>query len=255
MAMPLEEQPVYVISVLKKGGGSRSYNKKHFCYSCRKFVQKMSRHLWRKHKNKTDVVKALSFPKKNSKERGLQLDYIRNKGNFEHNTDVLETQKGNLIPWKLPQKKPEGQNFTHCIHCYGLFYKRAMWHHVQVCKFKPESKTKPGKSRVLALSAFTEPAPTGFNDAYWKFLNVLNQDSITIAIKQDSCLLQYGFRLFKKNKKVVSQHQYIRQKLRELGRLLLEARKVEHVRTIQELIKPERYSEVVSAAIESVWFQ
>lgn len=105
MAAPLEEeQSVYVNPVLKKGDGSRSCNKKYFCYDCRKFVQKMSRHLWRKHQDETDVAKALSFPK-NSKERRLQLDYIRNKGNFEHNTDVLETQKGNLIPWKQPQKK------------------------------------------------------------------------------------------------------------------------------------------------------
>lgn len=113
--------------------------------------------------------------------------------------------------------------------------------------FKPED-TKPGKKRVLALCAFAEPAPPGFNDAYWKFLSVMNQDRITVVIKEDRCLLEYGYRLFKKNEKIVSQHQYIRQKLRELGRLLLEATKVTHVKTIQELIKPEQYTQVVSAA-------
>lgn len=62
-----------------------------------------------------------------------------------------------------------------------------------------------------------------------------------------SYFLEYGYRLFKKNEKVVSQHQYIRQQLRELGRLL-EARKFTHVKTILELIKPEQYSVVVTAA-------
>lgn len=37
-------------------------------------------------------------------------------------------------------------------------------------------------------------------------------------------------------------------KLRELARLLLEARKDAQVMTIQELIKPEKYSQVVFAA-------
>jgi len=204
----------------------------------------MSRHLWRKHQDESDVAKAFSFPT-NSKERKLQLDYIRNRGNFEHNTDVLETQKGKLIPWRQPEKKSEGHKFAHCIHCYGLFSRRAMWRHFKVCSFKPES-TKPGKTRVQALCAFAEPSPSEYTDAYWKFLCVMNENQI--AIKGDHCILDYGFRLFKKNEKIVSQHQYIRQKLRELGRLLLEAKKVTRVKTIQELIKPEQYAQVVKAA-------
>jgi hypothetical protein len=159
----------------------------------------------------------------------------------------LETKKGKLVPWKQPQKKSEGQKFAHCIHCYGLFSRRAMWRHFQVCSFKPEN-TKPGRTRVQALCAFAEPAPAGFNDAYWKFLSIMNQDMIAVAIKEDRCILEYGYRLFKKNEKIVSHHQYIRQKLRELGRLLLEARKVTHVKSIQELLKPEQYCQVVTAA-------
>lgn len=46
---------------------------------------------------------------------------------------------------------------------------------------------------------------------------------------------------------MISQHQYIPQKLRELCRLVLEARKVTPVKTIKELIKPENYSNVVTA--------
>ncbi|XP_045897896.1 uncharacterized protein LOC123965420 [Micropterus dolomieu] len=247
VSVPLEEEQYIIVSpTLKKDDGSRSYNKKHFCFYCRKFVQKMSRHLWRKHQDESDVAKAFSFPK-NSKERKLQLDYIRNKGNFEHNSHVLETQKGKLIPCKQPGKKSEGHKFAHCIHCYGLFSRRAMWRHFKVCSFKPES-TKPGKNRVQALCAFAEPSPSEYTDAYWKFLSVMSQDKIAVAIKGDHCILNYGFRLFKKNEKIVSQHQYIRQKLRELGRLLLEAKKITHVKTIQELIKPEQYSQVVRAA-------
>ncbi|XP_051810681.1 uncharacterized protein LOC127535832 [Acanthochromis polyacanthus] len=94
-----EESSVFVNPVLKKEDGSRRYNKKHHCYYCGQVVQKMSRHLLRRHQDKVEVAKVLSLPK-NSKERRQQLDYIRNKGNFEHNVEVLENKKGKLIPWK-----------------------------------------------------------------------------------------------------------------------------------------------------------
>ncbi|XP_048032130.1 uncharacterized protein LOC125267237 isoform X1 [Megalobrama amblycephala] len=247
VSVPLEEPSVYVNEVLKKEDGSRRYNKKHHCLFCSQVVQKMSRHLSRKHSDVVEVAKALSLPK-NSKERRLQLDYIRNKGNFEHNVEVLESRKGQLIPWKQPKKKTEGQEFTHCVYCYGLFRKKVMWRHFKVCNFKPQGKnSKRGKSRVQALCAFAEPAPAGFSDAYWKFLSEMNQDEVAVAVKEDRCILEYGLRLFSKNEHVTSQHQYIRQKLRELARLVLEAKKVTHVKSIKELIKPEKYSQVVRA--------
>ena len=52
----------------------------------------------------------------------------------------------------------------------------------------------------------------------------MNQDKNTGAVKQDRCILEYGNRLFNKNERVTSQHQYIRQKLRELARLVLAAK-------------------------------
>lgn len=108
--------------------------------------------------------------------------------------------------------------------------------------------SKPGKTRVQALCAFAEPAPLGFSDAYWKFLNDMNQDKIAVAVKEDRCILEYGNRLFKKNEKVTIQHQHIRQKLRELGRLVLAAKEVTPVKTIKDLIKPENYNHAVTAA-------
>ncbi|XP_014873036.1 uncharacterized protein LOC106936497 [Poecilia latipinna] len=243
----LEEASVFVAPVLKKEDGSRTYAKKHQCVYCGVLVQKMSRHLMRKHMNKVEVAKAYSLPK-NSKQRRLQLDYLRNKGNFEHNTEVLESNKGKLIAWKQPKEKTEGDIFKHCLYCYGLFNRKAMWRHFQTCKFKPEDKSsKTGRTRVQALCAFAEPVPPEFSDSYWRFLSEMHQDDITVACKKDNCILKFGYRLFHKNK-MVSHHPYIRQKLRELGRLLLEAKKIAPVKSIKDLIKPEKYVQVVSAA-------
>ncbi|XP_062270957.1 uncharacterized protein LOC133976775 [Scomber scombrus] len=115
-------------------------------------------------------------------------------------------------------------------------------------KSHSESSWK-SQSKSSSQSSFkTNDAPPGFSDAYWKFLNNMNQDKIAIAVKKDRFILEYGYRLFKKNERVISQHQYVRQKLRELGRLMLAAKKVAPVNTIKELIKPENYSHVVTAA-------
>lgn len=88
-----------------------------------------------------------------------------------------------------------------------------MWHHFQVCNFKSQGKTsKRGKTRVQALCAFAEPAPNGFSNAYWKFLSGINQDEVAVAIKEDRCILEYGYVQFRKNEYIISQHQYIRKK-------------------------------------------
>ena len=75
----------------------------------------------------------------------------------------------------------------------------------------------------------------------------MNQDNIAVAVKKNPCLLKYGYRLFKKVEKVISQHQFVRQNLRELGRLLLEVNKSKPVKTIRDLIKPGEYNLVVNA--------
>lgn len=101
----------------------------------------------------------------------LQKHNSQNKGNFKHNTEVFENQKGKLTPYKWPQGKNKDKNF--CIVCTAIdCSQEVMWRHFQLCKFNPSGKTsKPDKTRVRALCAFAEPAPAGFCDAYWKFLN------------------------------------------------------------------------------------
>ena len=67
-------------------------------YCCKPFA-KMARHLEHAHANESDVSKALSFTT-GSKERKKQLDFIRNRGNYAHNAAVIESGKGQLVPFK-----------------------------------------------------------------------------------------------------------------------------------------------------------
>lgn len=233
-------------AVCKRSSGSRIYNKKQFCLYCKKGFIKMSRHLERVHYNKPDVAKAVAFPK-GSKKRRLLLEHLRNRGNFAHNVEVLNTGSGNLVPRKLPRNVSQAENFLHCIFCQGLFARKVLWRHVKICKFKSNIENKTGKTRVQSLCAFAVPPPPGVKEEFWKVLNNMNQDNIFLTIKSETFILEYGEHLFNRLGHDAGKHEYIRQKMRELGRLLICSRKITPLMTIEDHIMPKNFMHVVKA--------
>lgn len=148
------------------------------------------------------------------------MEYLRNRGNFAHNVDVLNAGVRNLVPRKQPRKDCQAQNFQHCIHCHGFFTKNVLWRHMMICKFKPSVPQKPGKSRVQALCAFAAPPAPGVKVEFWKLLNNMVQDEVYSVLKSDVCIMEYGEHFYNRLGYDVG-HEYIFQKLRELGRLLI----------------------------------
>ncbi|KAL7380029.1 hypothetical protein ABVT39_010160 [Epinephelus coioides] len=207
-------------AVRKKQNGSRMYNKKQYCLYCKLGVGKMARHLERAHHDKPEVAQALSFPK-GSKERRLHLEHLRNRGNFAHNVDVLNVGVGSLVPRKQPKQDSEAQDYLHCIYCQGFFTKKILWRHMMICKFKPEE--------------------------FWKLLNNMVQDEVYSAVKSDVCIMEFGEHLYNRLGYDVGKHEYIRQKLRELGRLLVCSRKTTPLKTIEDHIRPVNFMHVVQA--------
>ncbi|KAI2645736.1 Nucleotide exchange factor SIL1 [Labeo rohita] len=172
----------------------------------------------------------------------MQLEYLRDKGNFAHNTAIINTGAGQMIPRKLPKKNLEGERFMHCIYCQGLFLKKTLWRHLKVCKFKPcDIKPKPGKTRVQALCGFAQPPPSEITRGVWKQLNSMKQEQVTLEARNDWCILELGKHLYNKYGSRVKMHEHIRQKMREPGRLLICAREVSPVTTIKELIDPKNF--------------
>ncbi|XP_051789917.1 uncharacterized protein LOC114649549 isoform X2 [Erpetoichthys calabaricus] len=117
-----EYDPVSVKAVSVKTGGGRVYDKKQFCLFCGKSYAKIARHIEQIHHNETEVAKALQFPRK-SKERRLQIDLLRNRGNFAHNVEVLKMGKGMLVPRRQPRNCLPSKDFAHCLNCQGFFFK------------------------------------------------------------------------------------------------------------------------------------
>ena len=240
-----ESASVSIPAVRKKEDGSRMYNKRQFCLYCGSSFLKIVKHLERKHNKELEVAKALSFPK-GSKQRRVHLECLRNKGNFAHNAEVLKTGTGKLVARKQPREESQAKDYMHCLYCQGLFMKRTMWRHFQMCKFKPVNP-KPGKTRVQALCAFAEPTPAGVSEELWKLVNNMNQDAVAHAVRNDWCIMEMGKHLYNKHGFEVDKHEYIRQKLRELGRLCLHGGEVTNMKTIKEYVIPANFMQTVDA--------
>lgn len=236
-----------VVSACQKRDGKRVYNKRHYCLYCSKSYAKMARHLESSHADTTDVARALSFPK-GSKERKKQLDYIRNRGNYAHNAAVMKSGKGELVPFKRPCKKVQGEEFMHCAYCQGLFTRKVLWRHMRTCKLKPQSvPLKPGRNRVQSMCTYTGAVPSNMTKQLWGVISAMNPDPITDIIKNDKVITDLGQHLLNKGGISAKNKQCVREKMRELGRLVHNARRVTSLKTLEDCVNPFKYMETVKA--------
>ncbi|XP_052474111.1 uncharacterized protein LOC128030478 [Carassius gibelio] len=224
----------------------KTYNKKQYCLYCSKPYSKMARHLEFVHRNEVGVVKAVAFPK-HSKERRVQLNLLRKRGNFAHNTDVVRQGHGEMIACYRPKNSQRANEFIHCIYCQGLYNKRSLWKHIKNCPLKPKNEDAQGRKRVRSLCALNTPVGLEVSKGFKKVLSFMNYDEVSRVVHTDRCIMQLGEHMFNRMGSDVTKHDYIRQKMREVGRLLLEARKITPLRTMVDFIIPTNFKHVIAA--------
>ena len=226
----------------------RVYDKRNYCLYCSKPTAKIARHLQTVHSNKHEVAKAFFYPK-DSKERRVRLAILRNRGNFSHNTDVVRKGTGQLVARYRTQEIRHGKNFIHCVHCQGLYSKKTLWKHVKICPEKTrEDAPQFGRKRVRSLCALNTPVGLDVSKGLQKILTHMNYDEVSHVVQKDKCILQLGQYMFNKLKnKGNSNDDYIRQKMREVGRMVLEAQKVTPLKKVEEFFIPKNFPHVISA--------
>lgn len=222
---------------------------KNYCYVCGKPQSKISRHL-KTHKTEAEIVYAFSLPE-DSKESKILLEKMRNKGNFRHNSAVLQDGTGPLKVKRRPKTIAQAGKFIHCMYCQGLYIRKEIWRHVRKCPCKPEDKAldkKPGRTKVLGLAAAQESALCQqISSGVWKLLSVMKQDEIASVVRNDLCIIQFAQSLYNKHGQDPTKYEYMRQKLREVGRLLLCLRSEFSVYNLEEAVKPSNFQRVVQA--------
>lgn len=179
---------------------------------------KIARHLERKHSMERDVAYAFSFPV-GSKLRKILIEGLRNKGDWQHNHMVFEEGNGEIVVWKRPSVKADVESYLPCQHCYSMFKRR----HEKSCRERKEERQK-GK-RVQKSSSHLLPLKSG--QGVQKIIHSMLQDHVTSHIRSDEMICAYGDALFAKKGREESQHRYIAQKLRELGRFMLAAKDID----------------------------
>ncbi|XP_051743094.1 uncharacterized protein LOC127508770 isoform X1 [Ctenopharyngodon idella] len=226
---------------------SCSLNSKNYCYICGKPQSKLARHL-KTHMDEVEVGQALSLPV-HSKERKAMLQKLRNKGNYQHNTDVLQCGEGALKIKRAPKRQCDSKQFVHCMYCKGMFVRTDLWRHLRKCPSKPVSDSEnQGRTRVLGLATMAESSfSQQIMQGVWKLLSVMKQDDISAVVKNDLSILQLAQSFFNKHGHDPTKFEYIRQKLREIGRLLLTLRREFSIYSLEEAVKPANFHRLIRA--------
>ncbi|XP_056615551.1 uncharacterized protein LOC130430457 [Triplophysa dalaica] len=188
---------------------SCSANSKNYCYICGKPQSKLARHL-KTHTSELEVGKALSLPV-HSKERKAMFQKLRNKGNYQHNTDVLQRGDGALKMKRAPKKEKDAKDFVHCMYCKGMFVRRDLWRHLRRCPSKPrDACEEQGRTRVLGLATMAESTfSQQISQGVWKLLGVMKQDDISVVVKNDWNILQLAQSFFNKHGHDPTKFEYI----------------------------------------------
>lgn len=226
--------------------------KKHFCLYCKMAFTQLAKHLERKHAEETDVAHAIHFPK-GSKLRQTLLDQIRNKGDYEHNFQVLKNGEGDIVT-KKQVKNPSisVRDFLPCQHCFAFYRKTDLWRHERSCKArkadqKPAERTK--RNRVHSASSHLLPMSEFLTGGCEEIIHIMHQDDISRHIRNDPLICKYGNALSVKYDHDKSQFAYIAQKMRELGRFVLCVNELDKsVKFLHEVCLPSRFELAVEGA-------
>ncbi len=105
-----------------------------------------------------------------------------------------------------------------------------------------------GKAKVLGLadiaeSTFSQP----ISPELWKILGNMKNDDISSVVRNDFLILQLSQCLYNKHGSDPSKSEYIRQKAREMGRLLLRLRRKYSMYSFEDAVKPNNFYKVVEA--------
>jgi len=228
----------------------RKWDKQYYCLFCSKPVSKLPRHLERCHHDTTEVAHLMTLPLK-SKRRRLLLKKLLYRGNYLHNCEVLRAKAGKLIPLKRPSKSCSAADFIPCEFCLGFFARHDLWKHRKRCQFKECSSANGASSNVRcqARGSILLPVSCEANDDFKQnILSVMNQDEAVTAIRNDDLVMKFGTRLYFKHGHHHHRRQYIRERLRQLGRLLVEVKKLDSsVSYLSDCISSDKFSAICDA--------
>lgn len=233
------------VQLSNNDSGKRKWDKVHYCLFCSKSATNIRKHYFGVHKSEPEVRKILELPLR-SKSRTVELLRLRNAGNYKHNIEVLKEGRGELVTWTRHSNETSSEDYLPCENCLGFFLKGSLWRHKQVC---PLMKKGQKSRRVQAEATLLLPASIEINKGLKE--NVVSKmvgDEVSIAARNDRVIMKIGEKLYQKHGHLPHLYTHISQKIRELGRFLICARKQDaDINCMTDILAPEKFPVAVKA--------
>jgi len=232
----------------------RVRDKKYRCLYCKLEVAQLPRHLYSSHADETDIqeLRATKDPHK----RKLLLAKLRHIGDHQQNLNTINRGKGSLsVVYRPPtgsSTQTDSAKYVPCQYCFGYYCRRQLWRHVRRCPVALAShanynqnnkKMKPARAsdQLLVNSSAAEAAAVISN---------MRKGKVFSAIRNDTLAHELARKLMSRAGHSIHHVNYVRSRLRKLGRLLLQVRQ-ENVSlrsaTLSTIIAPEHFKNVISA--------
>lgn len=226
--------------------------KMNFCLVCGQACAKIASHLKLHRHESVEIAKA--FKLKTSKERKHSLEVLRNKGNYQHNNQVLKKGVGLIKVVRRP-KKFDTHDFEYCMYCKGLYMRKELWKHLRRCAANPDQNTPKGtKANLLGLSVIAKyPHLQHISEEVRKMLCEMHQDEVAQTVQNDEYVLRLAQDFFDKKSKAKDRHAFVRQTVRYIGKFLIILKK-KSLRNLAEAVKPTSFPKVIEAIQEMAGF-
>ncbi|XP_070174147.1 uncharacterized protein [Littorina saxatilis] len=230
------------------GPKKKKKDKSHWCLVCGLSTTKLERHFNSFHRDESILVPLFHASRKDKKK---ELSKMRNLGDHRHNRKVWEEGKGEIVvKRKSAKEEKQVKDFVPCPECYGYFNSKDMYRHKCV---KPCCKSSKGKvvAGRLLLPAVPGSKITRDHDEekLREILEHVKNDPVGMIVKTDITIRELALRETRKNGFDSDRHAYIRNKLREIARLVLALRKESGNQNGQliDFLKPDMFSTIVQA--------
>lgn len=223
---------------------TKGAQKANVCFLCRKEYFKIEGHLKTHINEDAGIAQAFSLPAA-SRQRKKLLEKLRDRGNLMHNDEVLKAQGDS--PNVKSNAHSTDKKYEYCIHCKGMYWRSRLRSHMTRCSSKPKETEHRGRQPELCLeSAVTSECGNAVAyNGLLKILGHMHDDDIARALSSDFCLDRFSKSLYSLHGHDPAKHDYIRQKILDLGRFLLTMRKTSSIRTLGDAVKPGNFLNVV----------
>ncbi|XP_041740843.2 heat shock protein DDB_G0288861 [Coregonus clupeaformis] len=194
-------------------------------------------------------------PSDSNKDMNIQTDSgahnpAKRKCQRAHNVAVARCGSGEMVACSRPKVPGSTQDYTHCMHCQGLYNRKTLWKHVRYCPLNPKAdEPKPGqKMRIQSAMVFKLcPQPDYVSTGLWKIVCGMNSGEVSFVVRNDKYILLMGEEMYNKLQPDDRRNKFIPQRMREMARLLITARKCTPLMCFEDLVIPSNLPHVITA--------